>query len=292
MIPLFGLDGETRSTLTYNGLSLNVAVANRSPIYRVDMATPTSILDAVQEMHPTGDGSEVYGARKIAKVYKLDGVVRGDNMAQLCDRIEALAKAFDPAKASHENASSEGFLAFDFSVPTEDTTNYATGLIPSRYYARSQLCVEPAFTAYLGLAAPFRIQLLMRDPRRYLQTETTQAGAGTIDNSLADYRSWPTITITMAGAGSATYKVMNTTALSGGKSVTLDLSGCVNTDVVVIDMEHKKVTKNGVETPSLVVSGAGTTWDMEIEPVASNAISITNPTNATTALAFRRAWCF
>lgn len=305
MIGLYGgtsgpRGGGARLAVTYNGLTLNnpsdtLVGASGPDTYELNTAVGSTSLDYLSEVNQQRDGLEVYPFRKVSRIETVRGVVRAPSQAKLHDKIKALANAFDPAKIAHDNDPTGAnpnnmFLAFDFSVPTLDTANYATGLVPSRYYALPFRIPDPVIDNSTGFAAFFDLIMLMRDPRRYWQTLTTQAGAATIDNSLADYMSWPTLAITMTGAGSATYSVTNTTTLHGALALVLDLSNCLNGDVVTVDFERSKITRtrSGVVTdrPSYYVSGDY----FHMDPVASNAIAYANTTNTSSSLSFRRAW--
>jgi hypothetical protein len=285
MISIFKADG-TRLGIAYNGLTLNNPADADNDRFEVNTVTTADAYSAAIEEEPADDGVESYLVRKTMRSVRIEGILRAPTLARLYDRQKALFAAFDPSKVSHENQSVNGFLALDFSTPTTDTTNYATGLVPSRYYARCAKSLPPPDSQFTGFSVPFVIDLLIADPRRYWQTASTQSGAGTIDNSLADYRSWPTLTITMSGAGNAAYTYQNASTIGGTKSIVLNLSTMVNADIVVVDMKTKKITKNGVETPSLYVSGSF----FEVEP-GSNVITITNGTNAASVLGWRRAFC-
>ena len=282
MIGLFD-DAGARLPITYNGVTLNSPTDNENDIIEVAEAVGGTTYDAVTDPRQLIDGMEAYPARKIARSIVIRGTVRAPTIARLYDRMEALAVAFDPALASLNNASTYGFLAFDFSVPTLDLTNYPSGLIPSRYYIRTLKPIDPPDSRYIGTSQHYEMTLLCRDPRRYLQSTSSLADAGTAANTKADYISWPTVTITMSGAGSATYQVTNSTL---GKSVYLDLSGRTGGDVVAVDMELKKVTINGTENNGIV--GASTQW-WWIKP-GNNTIAITNGTNASTSSVWRPAF--
>ena len=302
MIGLYGgTSGErgegTRLSIVYNGLTLNnpndtLTGANGPDTYEIDSAVGRTSFDYVSELNQQRDGIEFYTPRKVSRIITIRGTIRAPTQAKLHDKIKALANAFDPAKIAHDNDPTDTnptakFLALDFSVPTTDTTNYATGFVPSRYYALPLVTPDPVISADTGFAAFFECNMLAADPRRYLQTAATAVtGNGTIDNSLGDYMSWPTLTLTMAGAGNAAFTVTNTTTLHGAKTLTLNLSGLVNTDVVVVNFERRTITVDGVDTPSIYVSGDY----FHIDPVASNAIAFTNTTNATISLIYRRAW--
>ena len=286
MIPLF-LDTTTKLALTYNGLTLNQEVSgNKKDIIEVNDARVQTLLRSVTEPHEFDDGAESYPAFKQAKRIILSGEVRGSTRPALLDRLESFATAFDPARVSHDNPDTNGYLPFDFTVPTADTANwplatYPNG-IPCRYYVRAELAVEPPINQYSGLSVPFTLPLLAVDPRRYLQSTSSLTGAGTADNSLADYFSYPTLTIAMTGAGSAAFAIGNTTS---AQTLTLDLSGLINGDSVAIDMQARTILVNGTSDPTLYVSGD---W-LWIEP-GSNTITVTNSTNASPTLTWRSAF--
>jgi len=282
MISLF--DGTRRRlAVTFNGLTLNNPSDVSDDTYELNTVAGMTVVDAIAELRPEGDGMEVYDARKVSRLVRIEGVIRAPTLARFYDKVKLLAKTFDPALVSLNNPTVNGFLALDFTVLTEDDATYPDGLVLSRYYCRPRTLVEPIDSQYSGTASAFNIELQLRDPRRYLQTTTSLAGTGTAANTRADYPSFPTVTITATGAGSATYSVANTTL---GKTLTLNLSGLVNNDVVVVDMEKKSITKNGTATPSLYVSGDY--W--RLDP-GNNTVTVSNPTNVTTATVWRSAFC-
>lgn len=286
MIGLFKDDG-TRLALTYNGLTHNDPSDDPDDTFAIDSVSTIVPVDGPNEARPADDGAEVYTIRKQMIILRIDGTIRATSLAALYDKKRQLAAAWDPAKAAHEDSTNEtGVLPLDFSVPTADTATWATGLVPSRYYARARQTPVPVDSLLTGFACFFSLDVMVPDPRRYHQTEQSQSGAATVDQ-IGDYRTLPTLTITMAGAGSATYAVTNDPDLAGiaSSTLTLDLSGCVNTDVVVVDMASKTITKNGTEDPTIYVSGDY----FALEP-GDNAISYANTTNATSVLTWRHAW--
>jgi hypothetical protein len=285
VISLFTQAG-ARLAITYNGITLNNPTDPDDDWIEVYDCTSQTSYEAVTDPNQNRDGMEVYDARKIARTILVRGAIRvpATRLARLTDRFELLAVAFDPALASLNNPTVNGFLAFDFSVLTEDTaTNYPDGIIPSRYYARALKPPDPMDARDGGTARAFELTMLCRDPRRYLQSTVTLAGAGTFANTKADYISWPTITITMSGAGSATYQLANSTV---GRTLRLDLSGRANLDVVVVDMEQQKVTINGTENEG-IVNATSQWWYMK---PGNNTITITNGTAATTSTVARPAF--
>lgn len=282
MIALFDADGN-RLKVTYNGLTLNSPDDDPDSTYELNTVGSNTQMTMISDDNPTGDGSEMYEARKISRLIRLDGVVRAQSLPELYDREKALAAAFDPAKISHENPGAD-FLALDFSVPTESDA-YPTGIVLSRYYARPRGPVELLDSTYTGYSKLFSIAFLLKDPRRYLQSQSSLVGSGTADNAKADYRSAPTVSIAATGAGSATFSIARAHTL-GTKTLTLNLSSLVNTDAVTVDMETLSIKKNGVAAQSLYVSGDY--WDME---PGSNTITVTNGTNVTVTTTWRSAFC-
>jgi len=294
IIGLYGGTGGARGeglrlAVAYNGLTLNnpsdTLDGDSGPdTYEINSVAGSTAFDYISEVNQQRDGLEVYDFRKVSRIETLRGVIRAPSQAKLHDKIKSLANAFDPAKISHDNT--DPFLALTFSVPTTDTANYATGFVLSQYYAIPLRMPDPVVDEAAAFAAMFDIVMLMKDPRRYWQTQSSQTGAATVSNVLSDYPSPATLTITMAGAGNAAYSATNTTALHGAEALVLDLSGRSAAQVVVVDMERRSIKVDGTETPSIYVSGSY----FHIDPVASNVIAYANTTNATSVLTWRRSW--
>lgn len=279
MIGIFDGSGN-RLTVSYNSLSLNVDSDSPDSTYALDTVTVVPQYSTNMDPNPNGDGSKLAQVNRTLLLVRMDGTIRAQSMASLFDKIKSLAAAFDPAMAYASSPTTDGAMALDFSTPTTDTSNYATGLVTSRYYARARGLYIPPTSAFTGTAGFFTLELVVPDPVRYSQTEYTLVGAGTANLSAGNHKDYPTLTIAMAGAGAANY-----TITVGSSSLVLDLSGCVNADSVVVDMATKSIKKNGTETQSMYVSG-----DWFALPAASNTVSYTNTTNATSTLAWRRAW--
>lgn len=288
MIPLFKDDSSsqlslgTRLTVYYDGLTLNNPATSPYPAYEVHRAESLTNIAAVREERPSGDGSISSIPRKPSRIIRLTGFIRATTYAALYDNAKAFSATFDPVRVAGDNPT-DPFLALDFSVPTADTTNWPTGLVPSRYYALAVGTLDAATSSATGKSIPFTIDFFLKDPRRYAQTASTVTGTGTASNK-GDYRTYPTITITATGAGSATYSVANTTL---GQTMTLNLSSLVNTDVVVLDMDKQTIKKNGTDAASLIV---GTPAWFYLQP-GNNTVTVTNGTNMTTVTSFRSAWC-
>ena len=288
MLFIFQADGTTRIAVAYNGLSINtLTTIETDPTgYPLDAVGFQTGYDYISENFQWMDGIELYGMHAVSRILDLRGRALAATQAAYADAVKTLADAFDPSKIMFKNPT-DPFLPLTFSVPTADTATYPTGYATSKYLALPIRMPEPP-TAYDSTTGqPFRISMLLQQPKRFLQTAQTQAGSATVANSKADTTSWPVLTITMAGAGSATYTAQNTATTQGAKSIVLNLSGAVNTDVYVVDFFHRKITKNGVVTPSVFVSGSY--WMME---PGNNVILYSNTTNATSSLTHYPAFSF
>lgn len=249
-------DAGARLPMAYRGLTIN----DTTEIYPVGIVAVSHQYDGVTEPK-TGDGMESYDPRHVVTVVRIEGIVKAESVAQLHDRIEALNKAFDPILSSqYDEDGRHGYLPFTFSVPTTDTTNYPTGLIPMQYYARSLDLPVPRVSKFEGDGARFSIVLQAVDPRRYLQAESSFAitsSSQTLSNYLASHGSFPLLTITMSGPGSATWDV--NTDQDTSSALRLNLSTLIAGDVVTVDMERHEIKVNGVVNQGLYVTG-GYMW--------------------------------
>jgi lysozyme family protein len=234
MIPLF-LDDGTRNPFTFGGLTFNSPTADPNDVFELNGVVPTAAFDAAIDSGPSHDGAILAPAKRVYYLLRIDGVIRAKTYSALYDKKRSLAAAVDPARASLANSSTVGVTALDFNVPTEDLTNFPSGLVASRYYARARTGATPPDSMYQGRNAPFSLDLIVPDPRRVAQSLTTKVNSGSATN-LGDNPSPTTLSIAMAGAGSALFTIARAGTLTGTKTLALDLSGRVNLDVVTVDM--------------------------------------------------------
>lgn len=282
LISLFDAAG-ARLAVTYNGLALNSPselIADKD-CYRIEAVASKSALDYILELRSQKPGAEIYNMHKVTRVVTLAGRIVAPSRAKLHDKIEAMAAAFDPDTITFNHAA-DPFLAMTFKTLTTDTTNFPGGQMFSKYLCLPGAVYEPVVGSK-GFTAAIRMPMLMKDPRRYLVTQASKTGAGTATN-IGDFRSWPTLTITMAGAGSATYQFTNTATINTTHLV-LALNGLANLDVVVVDFENRTIKVNGTLNMALYVSGDY----CYVEP-GSNVLTYANTTNATSVLTYYPAY--
>src|SRR3972149_4047255 len=102
MISLF--DGTRRRlAVTFNGLTLNNPSDVSDDTYELNTVAGMTVVDAIAELRPEGDGMEVYDARKVSRLARLEGGSRGAPLARFYDKVKLLAKTFDPALVSLNN---------------------------------------------------------------------------------------------------------------------------------------------------------------------------------------------
>ena len=283
MIGIFDNDGK-RLPITINGLVLNSPDDDHDNTYEVNSIAVSTAVDTLTEARQFRDGLEMYGSRKLNFLIRIDGMIRAKTMGNLYDKISSMAKYLDPGTITYPTATS--LVNVLFSTPTDDYLNYPSGLISCKYLARPRTIPTPTVSQFTGTVSPFTIELVVSDPRRYLSTATTKAATGSIDNSLATYRSWPTLTLNMGGAGSATYSISLTSSL-GTKTLTLNLSARSNGQVVTVDFANKKVSVGTTETPSIYVSGEF--WEMM--PESGLTLGAANTSNVSSfSLSWSRAF--
>lgn len=292
MIALFDKNGD-KLPVVYRGLTLNNPNDDTNDTYELTSVLIDAEHTSVSEVKAQRDGSEIYRPRKSRRLIRLNGAIKKPTMGALFDAIEDLNAAFDPVNAYFGDSSEEdkGFLALTFSRPTDDTGNYASSKKDLQYYARPLAIPVTHISKHDGKAARFVVMLECADPRAYAQAASTasrsNAGALTIDNSLASYSCWPTLTITLTNTGSdvVTFQRVST---HDTRTIRLDLGSCTTSDVIVVDMELRTVTKNGVNAMDLVVSGDY--WWLDPESQTLNVANVSGTLAGTVAVGWRKAF--
>lgn len=215
--------------------------------------------------------------------------------AKMADRERTLRSALDPGLCYSDSPSTDGVYALDWLDPTTDTVNFATGWAPRRYYVRPIGQPETVEDIKDGPYRGWSCDLVAPDPRCYSQTLTSVTVNGTpswtgavpnIGTAPAPLR----VTITMSGPGATDFTITRS-----GVAFILNLSGLINTDPCVVDMETcgpfglgRRISKYGVDFFSFKTSGPSTWLDV---PVGGGSFVATNTTNVASILyETRAAW--
>lgn len=280
------VNNQVRIPFTHRGLTIN------NETYEVGQIAIQPSVDFVSEPKAQADGLELYEARKIQTVLNMQGVVRAASLAALHDAIDALNESFDPvlvSKAFPAGTDPDFVAPLDFDYPTADTDNYSDGLISMRYYVRSIQQPVSQTSQFIGLSAPFSLVLLVPDPRRYAQTESTasRTGTGTIvcDNSLASYPSYPTVTFALTGAGGSVSIARPSSTGYPSKTLTLDLSDYGDGDEIEVDMMRHKITDDSGDAAAAWSSG-----DYFELPPKSVTLTVAGTLSGTCGVAWRKAF--
>jgi hypothetical protein len=281
MIPPFNQSG-ARLLMGYNGLALNDPADTASTgTYEINVVAVDPAWDAMVEPRVQTHGVDGFQPRKVQTIIQMDGVVRAPTFAKLLDKVRTLNNTLDMVDAYDADSATynKGYLPLTFSIPTTDTGTYATGYITCKYLARCLRAPVVRSSQYEGTTARFSLIFQAADPRCYFTTAQTgsrsNAGTITIDNSLSTFPSWPTITITLTGAGSQVI-----TLTQGSRVLRLDLTGIASGHVIVVDMEHHVITDNGTEDMGIYVSG--NFFDMPASASANIAVANISGTLAAT----------
>lgn len=184
-----------------------------------------------------GTGGDLGDAAETFRYISVAGMIVGSTGEKLADLVSRIFQTFDIEEAVLASPTTKGLTAFTFTAPTE-----LAGYSP---YQTEQFLVRPAGYPTIferiseGLSRPFALELVAEDPRRYRATATSKtlnsgngfsAACPNWDANMGR-QVYPTLTITMSGAGNAAFTVTN-----GSTSLVLDLSGLSAANVVTVDM--------------------------------------------------------
>ena len=290
-----------QALITYNGLSINTASrsAGGAPTsgYRVlrfapEPSPPTGYLEKRALTDGLDAGDVFLGGRTFGLVVQVFGSSEGD----FWDKAQDLFAAFTPTVAYNADTTNRGFLDFDFSQPTADIATWPTSAypngIPLRYYMRPSS--GPSYVVERikdnvregGHAKAFNIQLIARDPRKYLNTELQYAisASSTTGTYRGDYQSAPIITFSVSATGHSAF----TLTVNGFANV-INLSG-VSSGTFTFDYGKRSlVDSTNTSRASLLSSVAG--FPLVGPSTSEPSFSYTNPTGISSAfIKWREAW--
>lgn len=279
-------------TVTYNGLSLNTVTRQAGGLpmsgyaverFRPDPPPPTSYLEKRAISDGLDAGDVFLGGRSFALVVTAYGTSEGD----FWDKAQDLVTGFTPTVAYAADSANRGFLALDFYQPTADVATWPTSAypdgIPMRYYVRPQ--ASPTYmverdkdggTASDPRSKTFDINLVARDPRKYLQSQTT----ATITTSTqtvtykGDYPTPAIITFSLSATGNSAF-----TLTLGGLAVVINLSSQSSGSFTFdYGLKFLYATSGGASKMDLISSVAGySSVDTGTTFIMSNSTGISTP---------------
>lgn len=256
----------------------------------LDRVVPQEQFRSMAEAYHLATGGALGRVHRGMAVWRIEGRIEvpdATQSARLADRRRQVRAAFDPALCLRDSPDTEGAYALSFYEPTADLVNWPTGFMPLRVYGRP--LGDPLLPEVIDErgSQQFAVDLLLPDPRVYAQSENTvlltpSSPTGNLVNpgtATAPVR----LTITMAGAGAATFTISR-----GGVAFGLDLSGALANDVFVVVMETcapygrgRLILKNGADAFRLKTSAANTWLDA---PAGTTTFTIANTLGITSCL--------
>lgn len=252
--------------IIYNGVSNSVTqAAGGSPTTGVsfDHVDFSNVdIDGYLEKRALQDGldaSDLYlGARRVS----IQGAVFGSTVGDGFDRLQAVLAGFSPTLAYTADTANLGFLAMTYYQPTANIATWPVSAypngIPLQMYLRPS--APPSYAidngslssnTGKGIAFKFSVQLVARDPRKYVQT----AVSSTITTSTktasyrGDYPTFPIVTITLTASGTNGHSIT-----LGGFHVDLNLSSASGKTLTVDFSKRTVVDQSGVNHGSYVLS--------------------------------------
>ena len=283
-----------KNSITYRGLNINNAADDEADTYIIEDISESPTWQQNLEPFPDRDGSQTYQPFDLFKMFRVRGWARATSLRKLYDSISAINQKFHPVLAYNADTSTfnKGYLPLTFNVPTNDTANYATGLIACQYYVQAQRPPIAQDTKFNGLNA--RIDFLLRaaDPRRYQQTTSSanRTGNGTITcvNTLATYPSYPVITIvTSVTAPSGSLTLTRTSPAASG-AVTITGSQITTSKTYVLDMQARTFVNGAIDKIAAIAGGS---QFFDLSEGVSNTVTVAGfPADATITVTWLRAF--
>lgn len=261
--------------------------AAEADTYRVERFDPSRIQlrDQREPLHLLA-GGDLGDASKTFRYLGVSGMIVASSQANLDDAISAMMATFDIDECQLASPSTEGILPFTFYSPTA-----IVGYTPAQ---KERFLVRPAGSPVItprrsgGLQVPYALELVAADPRRYLDALTTitlnsgNSFTQTCPNWTAGVGThvFPLVTITMTGAGSATFSF----DLAGdtGGALVLNLSGLANGNVVTVDCSTGIIKVGSTFRADLRTSAVGTSMPFIVAGGA--AATATNTTNVSSVV--------
>lgn len=291
-IPVLVGSPPAKNSITFRSLNINNAADDEADTYVIEDVSESDAWQQTIEPFPDRDGSQTYEPFAMSKIFRVRGWAKGSTLRKLYDKIETINEKFHPVKAYLADSATynRGYLPITFDVPTNDTANYATGLIPSQYYVQALRLPISMNSKFMGFNA--RIDFLLRaaDPRRYLQSSSSanRTGNGTIacSNTLAGYPSYPVITIVTTTAPSGSPTIARTSP--SGNTITFTASQMAGSTTYVLDTQAKTFVTGSTNKISAIAGGSKF---FDIQDGVSNTITLAGwPADVVVTVAWVRAF--
>jgi hypothetical protein len=303
MISIFDDKGD-RLGIAWNGIEFNDPTLSRMEdatgrrVDHVGFSTPTNFhSEAINDLVKNGGGLELYNPLVGTRVLNLRGSITAESESTLMNQIVTMQRLFHPLYLQSVLGLNEAAaltwpppsglpdwvrakpLTFTRQMPkTADPTNHSDGLFELQYHVLPLQLPDPQrMSVQQGLGVDYEAQFLLADGgRSFDQTERTEIGDQTMAWVWGQAPVWPSIEITMDGAGSATCTITTSTGHMG-TALVLDLSGRGASDTIRIDTRSRTIYVNDIYDMSVYVSG-----DYPIfRGNGSTVIAWTNTTNIT-----------
>lgn len=263
----------SRTIYDFNSrLKLNDETTDTTEIVFVDeRLLMDTVATNVEEELPTEPGIVDYGVKAGKATMDIPVMLYASSEAKMSELIQKLKQAFNP-----DLLEADGTYG--------DTTKYQ-GYHPLKWtevvgstsrdfmiYLKSMESPKIQTDSLAGLIRGATLHLKARDPRKYLQTQSSLTGAGTATNA-GTYPTPVEITITASGATSTSLTITNSTT---SESIVVGTALSAG-QVLVIDTYLHSVKLNGTERRDYIT--AASKW-MKLNPGA-NTITVANTSNIT-----------
>jgi hypothetical protein len=265
---------------TYENSTIRVDRFDYSRLQVRDQREPLNVMSGGD----LGDATETF------RYLSLGGSIIAPTGSELEDALAEFLSSFDIEEAILASPSTKGVSALTFTCPTDIATY--TPYQVEKFMARPAGYPVITERRSTGLALPFALELVCEDPRRYRNTATSKvlsSGGGWSQacpnwNAAVGRLVYPTVTIAMAGVGSATLAISD-----GTRTLIISANLLVNADVVVVNMANGRILKNGVDAAFLRTSAVDTYFGIPRGGVTVTASNTTNVTSITVAYNEARA---
>jgi hypothetical protein len=234
----------------------------------------------VEEELPTEPGIVDYGVKEGKGTVDIPIMLYATTEPKMQELIENMKKALNPdlleADPTYGDTTKyQGYHPFKWTETVGSTSR------EFMIYLKSMETPKVYTDSLAGLIRGAKLTLKARDPRKYLQAQSSLTSSGTATNA-GTYPTPIEITITASGPTSTSLTITNSTT---GKSIVVS-TALAGGEALVIDTYLHSVKLAGVERRDYI--SAASQW-IQLNPGA-NVFSITNSANTTIVTRWYSAW--